>query len=104
MQMHHERAGSEDPIWALVLRTLRRQRWSDGRPSTLSDSPISLTRRQLQVLHLLADGRSTDEIVHELGLSRTTVRNYIAGLLAALGAHNRLQAVVAARKAGLLDA
>jgi DNA-binding NarL/FixJ family response regulator len=69
----------------------------------LSDDSISLTRRQLQVLRLLADGKSTDEIARELGLSPTTVRNYVAGLLAALGAHNRLQAVVAASKAGLLD-
>ena len=38
-----------------------------------------------------------------LGLSTTTVRNYIANVLSALGAHTRLQAVVAARKAGLID-
>ena len=69
----------------------------------LNDESNWITRRQLQVLRLLADGKSTDEIARELGLSRTTVRNYIAGLLAALGAHNRLQAVVAARRAGLLD-
>jgi DNA-binding NarL/FixJ family response regulator len=65
---------------------------------------IHLTKRQLEVLRLLADGRSTAEIAAELGLSQTTVRNYVAALLAALGAHSRLQAVVAARKAGLLDA
>jgi DNA-binding NarL/FixJ family response regulator len=65
--------------------------------------PIELTSRQLDVLRLLAEGRSTAEIATELGLSTTTVRNYIANVLSALGVHTRLQAVVAARKAGLID-
>jgi len=62
-----------------------------------------LTKRQLDVLRLLAAGRSTVEIAAELGLSQTTVRNYVANLLAALGAHTRLQAVIAAREAGLIE-
>jgi DNA-binding NarL/FixJ family response regulator len=62
-----------------------------------------LTKRQLDVLRLLAAGRSTVEIATELGLRQTTVRNYVANLLAALGVHTRLQAVVAARKAGLIE-
>jgi DNA-binding NarL/FixJ family response regulator len=62
-----------------------------------------LTKRQLDVLRLLAAGRSTIEIAAELGLSQTTVRNYVANLLAALGAHTRLQAVIAAREAGLIE-
>jgi DNA-binding NarL/FixJ family response regulator len=62
-----------------------------------------LTKRQLDVLRLLAAGRSTAEIAADLGLSQTTVRNYVANLLASLGAHTRLQAVIAARKAGLIE-
>ncbi|MGH3129124.1 MAG: LuxR C-terminal-related transcriptional regulator [Gaiellaceae bacterium] len=62
-----------------------------------------LTKRQLDVLRLLAAGRSTAEIATDLGLSQTTVRNYVANLLASLGAHTRLQAVIAARKAGLIE-
>lgn len=62
-----------------------------------------LTKRQLEVLRLLAEGRSTAEIATELRLSQTTVRNYIANLLVALGVHTRLQAVIAARKAGLIE-
>jgi LuxR family transcriptional regulator, regulator of acetate metabolism len=65
--------------------------------------PIELTRRQLEVLGLLAEGRSTAEIAAELGLSKTTVRNYIANVLGALGAHTRLQAVLAARRAGFIE-
>jgi DNA-binding NarL/FixJ family response regulator len=62
-----------------------------------------LTKRQLEVLRLLAEGRSTAEIATALGLSHTTIRNYIANLLVALGVHTRLQAVIAARKAGLIE-
>jgi two-component system, NarL family, nitrate/nitrite response regulator NarL len=69
----------------------------------LSREPIRLTRRQLDVLRLLSDGRSTAEIASELGLSKTTVRNYIATLFGVLGVHTRLQAVISARKAGLID-
>jgi two-component system response regulator DesR len=68
-----------------------------------SREPIKLTTRQLEVLRLLSDGKSTAEIAADLGLSRTTVRNYIANLLGALGVHTRLQAVVAGRKLGLVD-
>ena len=63
----------------------------------------SLTKRQVEILRLLADARTTAEIASELGLSQTTVRNYIANLLAAMGVHTRLQAVVAAARAGILD-
>jgi DNA-binding NarL/FixJ family response regulator len=68
----------------------------------LGDDATALTRRQVEILRLLGSGKTTDEIADELGLSRTTVRNYIASLLAALGVHTRLQAVLAARRVGLL--
>jgi DNA-binding CsgD family transcriptional regulator len=74
-------------------------------PTQTSRNPLTatkLTGRQAEILHLLADGRSTDEIASQLSLSITTVRNHIANLIAALGVHSRLQAVVAASKAGLL--
>jgi DNA-binding NarL/FixJ family response regulator len=68
----------------------------------LSAESVYLTRRQLEVLRLLAEGQSTTQIAASLGVSRTTVRNYIANLLSALGAHSRLEAVVAARRIGIL--
>src|SRR5579864_1215031 len=72
-------------------------------PSTTFERAARLTRRQLEVLRLLGAGRSTREIASELSLSQTTVRNHVASLLATLGVHSRLQAVLAARDIGLLD-
>ncbi len=62
-----------------------------------------LTERQTEILRGLAEGKSTRQIADELSISSTTVRNHIANLMAILGVHTRLQAVVAASKAGLID-
>jgi DNA-binding NarL/FixJ family response regulator len=92
------------PICVLsCIADLRESRAVVYEKTTWVTKPIELTSRQLDVLRLLAEGRSTAEIATELGLSTTTVRNYIANVLSALGVHTRLQAVVAARKAGLID-
>jgi PAS domain S-box-containing protein len=63
----------------------------------------SLTPRQLEVLHALDHGLSTDQIAEHLGIQRDTVRNHIAGLMRTLGVHSRLEAVAEARRRGLLD-
>jgi DNA-binding CsgD family transcriptional regulator len=67
------------------------------------ESDARLTDRQLEILEGLAEGKSTHQIASELSISSTTVRNHIANLIAALGVHTRLQAVVVASKAGLVD-
>jgi PAS domain S-box-containing protein len=56
-----------------------------------------LTPRQVEVLRLLERGRSTAQMAEELHLSTETVRNHIRGLMRALGAHTRLEAVFLAR-------
>jgi DNA-binding CsgD family transcriptional regulator len=61
-----------------------------------------LTPRQKQVLQLLAQGRSTEQIAGELHLTTETVRNHIRHVLKRLGAHSRLEAVVVARRQGLI--
>jgi PAS domain S-box-containing protein len=56
-----------------------------------------LTPRQMEVLRLLEQGRSTKQIAAELHLSTETVRNHIRRLFRALGVNSRLEAVAAAR-------
>jgi PAS domain S-box-containing protein len=66
--------------------------------------PASLTPRQAEVLELLAHGRSTAQIAEELHLSTETVRNHIRGVLRALGAHSRIEAVFLAHSEHLVAA
>jgi PAS domain S-box-containing protein len=71
-----------------------------ARPTT---SPRThLTPRQLEVLQLLGAGASTDQIAAELVVTRQTVRNYVRLILRNLGAHSRLEAVIKARRLGLV--
>jgi PAS domain S-box-containing protein len=73
------------------------------RESTAPPAPHPhLTPRQTQVLHLLAHGRSTDQIAAELHLSRDTVRNHVRRMLTALGAHSRIEALAIAHRDGIL--
>ena len=58
-----------------------------------------LTPRQVEVLRLLEQGRSTKQIAADLHLSTETVRNHIRRLFQALGVNSRLEAVAAARAA-----
>jgi len=62
----------------------------------------ALTPRQHEVLELLADGLSTRQIAEQLSLSVETVRNHVRGILAALGAHSRLEALALARRRHLI--
>jgi len=62
----------------------------------------NLTPRQTQVLHLLAHGRSTQQIADELYLSRDTVRNHVRRMLTALDAHSRIEALAVAHREGIL--
>jgi DNA-binding CsgD family transcriptional regulator len=74
--------------------------WLDRQPQPAVQT--ALTPRQDQVLQLLAEGGSTEQIAAELHLTTETVRNHIRHLLKALGAHSRLEAVVVARRQGLI--
>jgi DNA-binding CsgD family transcriptional regulator len=64
--------------------------------------PHRLTQRQLDVLHRLGQGASTEQIAADLHLSRETVRNHVRHLLERLGARSRLEAVAIAHRDGLL--
>ena len=64
--------------------------------------PQALTARELEVLRLLAKGRSTDAIAAELYVSPHTVRNHVSNILSKLGAHSKLEAVTIATRDGTI--
>ncbi len=74
--------------------------------SKLSRTPgaaASLTRREQEVLTLLARGLPNTAIAEELTVSVNTVRNHIANLSAKLGAHSKLEALSIAIRQGLIS-
>lgn len=62
-----------------------------------------LTRRQRQILQLLADGESTTVAARELGVSEETVKTHTKQTFARLGAKNRTHAVAIALRECLID-
>ena len=62
----------------------------------------ALTSRELEVLQLVADGRSNREIGATLFLSEATVKSHLVHINTKLGVRSRTSAVAAAREAGML--
>jgi two-component system, NarL family, nitrate/nitrite response regulator NarL len=67
-----------------------------------ASGPEDLTGRQLEVLALLAVGKSNKIIARELDLSEKTVKAHVTAVFRALGVVNRTQAAIEARNRGLL--
>lgn len=63
---------------------------------------VPLTERELEVLRLLATGRSNREIAAALFLAAGTVKNHVTNVLAKLGARDRTQAALRAHELDLL--
>ena len=64
---------------------------------------VDLTPRELEVLRMLARGRSNAEIADELVVETATVKTHVARVLAKLGARDRAQAAIAAYELGLVQ-
>jgi ATP/maltotriose-dependent transcriptional regulator MalT len=61
-----------------------------------------LTGRELEVLRLLAAGKSNQRIAHDLVVALDTVKKHVTHILGKLGAANRTEAVARARQLGLI--
>lgn len=66
-----------------------------------SAAELGITERQMEVLHLMMQGRSNKAICRALNLAEPTVKNHVTAILKALGAANRTEAVIAAGALGL---
>ncbi len=67
-----------------------------------TDALDSLTEREREVLALVAEGLTNDEIAERLYLSPATARTHVGRILTKLTAHNRAQLVVLAYETGLV--
>lgn len=66
------------------------------------EQPERLTRRERDVLELIARGQSNKRIALELGISEKTVKTHVGHLLAKLGVSDRTQAALMAVQEGLV--
>jgi DNA-binding NarL/FixJ family response regulator len=69
-----------------------RQRWAE----------LDLTKRELEVLQLIAEGQANREIAQQLVLAPETVKSHVRNLLAKLHARSRSHAVAIALRHGLI--
>lgn len=76
---------------------------SGGEPRMADASYNALTRREQQVLRLLAEGMSPAAIAERLFISRKTVENHRTNLLGKLGIKNPVELVRYAARMGLID-
>ena len=61
-----------------------------------------VSKREIEVLQLIADGCSTPEVAEQLFISQKTVKNHLASIYAKLDARDRTQAVLQAVRMGIV--
>jgi DNA-binding NarL/FixJ family response regulator len=67
-----------------------------------ADEEKIVTRREEEVLQLIADGCSTTEVAQQLYISQKTVKNHLASIYQKLDARDRTQAVLQAVRMGIV--
>ncbi|GAB6985638.1 response regulator transcription factor [Nocardioides pyridinolyticus] len=75
-------------------------------PATTGDAadvPSRLSRREIEVLTLLADGQDVRQAARRLEISHHTVRDHLKSTYVKLGASSQLEAVLTAHREGLID-
>lgn len=91
-----------------LVQEYRRLSNDDSKGVSLNDieykKPLHLlTRRECQVLQLLADGKSNRAIAEELIISEKTVKNHVSNILQKMNVNDRTQAVVKAIRNGWVE-
>ena len=76
---------------------------ASSRPASPAPPTPGLTPRELEVLRLVAAGRSNGQIAEALFISRKTASVHVSNILAKLGVHTRTEAAAAAHRLGLDD-
>jgi DNA-binding NarL/FixJ family response regulator len=87
---------------AVVSRMLDEFAQVVRRSVAISDGAMALSSRELEVLHLVADGLNNRAVAEKLFISGNTVKNPVRSIHEKLQVHSRMEAVVRARRDGLL--
>ncbi len=71
-------------------------------PAPVAEEDRLITKREEEVLQLIADGCSTPEVASQLYISQKTVKNHLASIYQKLDARDRTQAVLQAVRMGIV--
>ena len=74
---------------------------TEARKGEVGDERL-ITKREEEVLQLIADGLSTPEVASKLYISQKTVKNHLASIYEKLNARDRTQAVITAVRMGIV--
>jgi DNA-binding NarL/FixJ family response regulator len=88
-------------IW-VGARLFRRAPEPTFEPNTRVQETLGISERELEVLELLAAGRSNKEIASRLEVSPNTVKTHVAKLYGKLEVRRRTEAILRARELGML--
>jgi len=88
-------------LFAHLFRAFSRE-WT-AIPSARIKLEFGLTRRQQQLVPLIAQGLTNKEIATRLNLSEQTVKNHIHGIMRRVGADDRMQVIDLTRYSGALQ-
>ena len=98
---------TDDPAWAVALSSADGGgdpvATGPGRAGPGSGQAHGLSAREIEVLRLVAAGRSNGEIGDELFITRKTAGVHVTHILDKLGVSNRVEAAMAAARLGLLE-
>ena len=92
-----------EPLLTEIQSLARRGRISLGEPLRRRGPSTSLTPREIDVLRLVADGKTNSEIGRELFISTKTASVHVSHILQKLGVSSRVQAAGAARDLDLVS-
>lgn len=87
----------------LFARAIARQRTEVSQKRERDSLMAQFTPRELDVLHLLAEGLDTQDMSERLRIAPHTVEWHVRHVIEKLGVHSKLQAVIAAARRGLIE-
>ena len=86
----------------VAMRLMPRPRSGDFTPNEAAIAQLGISRREIEVLELLARGAPNKSIARSLAISPNTVKTHVASLYAKLEVSNRTEAVAQARALSIL--